>query len=290
MKDFKILVRFSNPTENLSRYFSDIMKEEILDPQTEANLALRAREGDELAKAKIIKSNLRFVVSVAKAYSGKNAPLEDLISEGNKGLVEAIELFDPTTGFKFISYAVWHIRKNIFLYLSNNSRTIRLPGNLLNELKRYQSIEEAFANEHEREPSLEEVLYLMNDKGLDPISTRTIEIIKNKPTSIPLESTSNPDDETSKAPINWISAEEIYDPFMKEEDNKVAISRILSALKENERKMVEMKYGLNGFASMSFFQIGSHFGKTPEWARLNLNKIERRLKVIARKKGIKNWI
>ena len=290
MKDFKILVRFSNPTENLSRYFSDIMKEEILDPQTEANLALRAREGDELAKAKIIKSNLRFVVSVAKAYSGKNAALEDLISEGNKGLVEAIELFDPTTGFKFISYAVWHIRKNIFLYLNNTSRTIRLPGNLLNELKRYQSIEDAFANEHEREPSLEEVLYLINDRGLDPISTRTIEIIKNKPTSIPLESTSNPDDETSKAPINWISAEEIYDPFMKEEDNKVTISRILSALKENERKMVEMKYGLNGFTTMSFFQIGSHFGKTPEWARSNLNKIERRLKAIARKKGIKNWI
>lgn len=290
MKDFKILVRFSNPTENLSRYFSDIMKEEILNPQTEAELALKARQGDELAKEKIIKSNLRFVVSVAKAYSGKNAQLEDLISEGNKGLVEAIELFDPTTGFKFISYAVWHIRKNIFLYLNNTSRTIRLPGNLLNELKRYQSIEDAFTNENDREPSLEEVLYLINDKGLDPISTRTIEIIKNKPTSIPLESSSNPDDESGKAPINWISAEEIYDPFMKEEDNKVAISRILSVLKENERKMVEMKYGLNGFSTMSFFQIGNHFGKTTEWARLNLNKIEKRLKVIARKKGIKDWI
>jgi RNA polymerase primary sigma factor len=290
MKDFKILVRFSNPTENLSRYFSDIMKEEILNPQTEAELALKARHGDKLAKEKIIRSNLRFVVSVAKAYSGKNAQLEDLISEGNKGLVEAIELFDPTTGFKFISYAVWHIRKNIFLYLNNNSRIIRLPGNLLNELKRYQSIENAFTNEHDREPSLEEVLYLIDEKGLDPISTRTVEIIKNKPTSIPLESSSNPDDESGKAPINWISAEEIHDHFMKEEDNKVEISRILSALKENERKMVEMKYGLNGFSAMSFFQIGNHFGKTPEWARLNLSKIEKRLKIIARKKGIKNWI
>jgi DNA-directed RNA polymerase sigma subunit (sigma70/sigma32) len=185
---------------------------------------------------------------------------------------------------------VWHIRKNIFLYLNNNSRIIRLPGNLLNELKRYQSIENAFTNEHDREPSLEEVLYLIDEKGLDPISTRTVEIIKNKPTSIPLESSSNPDDESGKAPINWISAEEIHDHFMKEEDNKVAISRILSVLKENERKMVEMKYGLNGFSTMSFFQIGNHFGKTTEWARLNLNKIEKRLKVIARKKGIKNWI
>lgn len=290
MKDFKILVRFSNPTENLSRYFSDIMKEEILDPQTEANLALRARDGDVVAKEKIIKSNLRFVVSVAKSYSGKNAALEDLISEGNRGLIEAIELFDPTTGFKFISYAVWHIRKNILLYLSNSSRTIRLPGNLLNELKRYQSIEDNFTSQNGREPTMEEVLEIIEDHKLDPISPRAIEVIKNKPVSIPLESTSNPDYEISKAPINWISSEEIYDPFMKLEDEREVISSILSHLKESEKTMVEMRYGLNGFSNMSFFQIGTHFGKTTEWARVNLNKIERRLKVIVRKKGVKNWI
>lgn len=290
MKDFKILVRFSNPSANLQRYFSDIMKEEILDPQTEANLALKAREGDKSAKERIIRSNLRFVVSVAKSYAGKNAQLEDLISEGNKGLIEAIESFDPTTGFKFISYAVWHIRKNILLYLSNHSRIIRLPGNLLNELKRYQSIEDIFTNQNDREPTIEEILNLIDEKGLNPISQGAIEAIKNKPISIPLESTSDRDDEISKAPINWISAEEIYDPHMKLQDLKEAISSILSHLKENERLMVEMKYGLNGFVSMSFFQIGSHFGKTPEWARLNLNKIEKRLKFMAKKRGIKNWI
>lgn len=289
MKDFKILVRFSNPTENLSRYFSDIMKEDILDPQTEANLALRARDGDVVAKEKIIKSNLRFVVSVAKSYSGKNAPLEDLISEGNKGLIEAIELFDPTTGFKFISYAVWHIRKNILLYLSSSTRTVRLPGNIINELKRYQTIEDALTNQYDRDPTVEEVLNLIEEKGLNPISPSTIEVVKNKPTTIPLESTSNPDDEIGKAPINWISAEDI-DPFMKLEGEREVVSSILSHLKENEKMMVEMKYGLNGFPNMSFFQIGTHFGKTTEWARLNINKIERRLRVIATRKGVKNWI
>jgi RNA polymerase primary sigma factor len=132
MRDFKILVRYANPTESLSRYFTEISKEEILTPEKEAELAFLAKEGDEKAKDKLIKSNLRFVVSVAKAYANNNIPLEDLISEGNKGLIEASDLFDPSTGFKFISYAVWHIRKYIFLYINNLSRSVRIPTNVTN--------------------------------------------------------------------------------------------------------------------------------------------------------------
>jgi RNA polymerase primary sigma factor len=158
MRDFKISVRITDTSQNLSRYFSDITKEKMLDPQVEADLAMRAKEGDVKARERIILANLRFVISVAKAYAGKNAPLEDLISEGNKGLIEAMEVFDPTAGFKFISYAVWHIRKNIFLYLSNNSRVFRIPGNVANELKRYQSMEDFFIGQNGREPSVDEIL------------------------------------------------------------------------------------------------------------------------------------
>ena len=174
MKDFKISIRFSNPTKNLSRYFSEVMKEDLLSPHEEFDLAVRAKQGDELAKEKIIKSNLRFVISVAKSYTGKSSQLEDLISEGNKGLIEAIESFDPTTGFKFISYAVWHIRKNILLYMQTKSRTIKIPINILCELKKYQEIENSFMNQYDREPSVDEILQLIDEKKLNPIDRKSV--------------------------------------------------------------------------------------------------------------------
>jgi RNA polymerase primary sigma factor len=266
------------------------MKEKMLDPQVEADLAMRAKEGDIKAKERIILSNLRFVVSVAKAYTTKNAPLEDLISEGNKGLIEAMEVFDPTAGFKFISYAVWHIRKNIFLYLSNNSRVFRIPGNVANELKRYQSMEDFFIGQNGREPSVDEILLLVESNGIEPIKKGAIELIRNKPISISLESSSDPDDDYSKAPINWIQSEETQEKSIKDEDIKFMIVSILSHLQPMQRMIVEMKYGLDGKEPMSFNQIGNYFDRSPEWARNNLSKIEKRMKVIARKKGMKNWI
>lgn len=144
MREFKIINRITNTSDNLNRYFSEISKYELLSPEKEAELAFKAKDGDEKAKEAILKSNLRFVVSVAKSYVSGNSPLEDLISEGNKGLVEAVENFDPTTGFKFISYAVWHIRKNILVYLNNHTRSIRIPSHVNNEMRKYHAIEESF--------------------------------------------------------------------------------------------------------------------------------------------------
>ena len=290
MKDFKISVRITDTSQNLSRYFSDINKEKMLDPQVEADLAMRAKEGDIKARERIILANLRFVISVAKAYAGKNASLEDLISEGNKGLIEAMEVFDPTTGFKFISYAVWHIRKNIFLYLSNNSRVFRIPGNVANELKRYNSMEEFFIGQNGREPSVDEILLLLENNGIEPIKKGVLEIIRNKPVSISLESSSDPDDDYSKAPINWIQSEETHEKYIAEGDIKFMVVSILSHLQPIERRIVEMKYGLDGKEPMNFNQIGNYFDRSTEWARNNLSKIEKRMRVIARKKGMKNWI
>lgn len=290
MKDFKISVRFTDTSQNLSRYFSDLTKEKMLDPHTEAELAQRAKEGDLEARDKIIIANLRFVVSVAKAYASSNASLEDLISEGNKGLIEAMESFDPSTGFKFISYAVWHIRKNIFLYLSNNTRVFRIPSNLASELKRYQVMEDFFIGQNGREPSLDEMLQLIENNGLAPIKNGAIELIKNKPTSIALESSLDPDDEFSKAPINWIKSDEDQESVIKNSDINIVILSILKHLPPIQRKMVVMKYGLEDTEPMSFLQIGNYFGKSPEWARLNLNRTEKRMRIIARRKGLKSWL
>ena len=287
MRDFKILVRYANPTESLSRYFTEISKEEILTPEKEAELAFLVRGGDEKAKDKLVRSNLRFVVSVAKAYATNNIPLEDLISEGNKGLIEAADLFDPSTGFKFISYAVWHIRKYIFLYINNLSRSVRIPTNVTNEMRKYQSVEDAFVSYNGREPSVDEILEIMESNG-DSISYATVQAIKNKPTSVPFENTGSWDDESVFSPANFIKSEYNTDNYSISEDMKVIINELLKALNPIQRQIMELKYGLGESYKepMSFSQIAEKLERTPEGIRLIAKKAERIMKYQAIRKRI----
>lgn len=289
MRDFKILNRITSTSDNLSRYFTEISRYSILSPDEEADLAKKSRNGDEEAKEKILKSNLRFVVSVAKAYESGKVNLEDLISEGNKGLVEAIETFDPTTGFKFISYAVWHIRKNIFVYLNNHSRAIRIPANVNQEMRRYNLLEEEFTSYYGREPSLEEMLEIINNPENDlKISNSTIETIKNNPVSIPLENygSANPDEDTF-SPINFIESAESSDNNIINDDFKSLIMQILLELKPMEREAIMMRYGIGNYIEpMEYRAIGEKMERTPEWARNIVKKGEMRFKAIARRRKI----
>jgi RNA polymerase primary sigma factor len=289
MRDFKIFVRYTDPSKNLSRYFAEVTKEKLLTVEEEAELAKLAKQGDQDAKEKIIKSNLRFVISVAKAYASKKYPVEDIISEGNKGLIEAIDNFDPSQGFKFISYAVWHIRKNILYFLNNHSRAIRLPQNVITEMKRFQDAENYFIAEYSREPSVEEILNLIDEKGMKPFPSAVIETINNKPVQISLDYDNDSDGEKAYSPINWISSEENTEDQVFKRDEKEAIRLIFSFLKPFEREIAEMKFGLNEEAvERSFNEIGIHFGKSSEWARGTFRKIERKMRKIARLKGIKS--
>lgn len=290
MRDFKILVRYANPTESLSRYFTEISKEEILTPEKEAELAFLVRQGDEKAKDKLVRSNLRFVVSVAKAYATNNVPLEDLISEGNKGLIEAADLFDPSTGFKFISYAVWHIRKYIFLYINNLSRSVRIPTNVSNEMRKYQTLEDAFVSYNGREPSIDEIVEIMESNG-DPISPATIQTIKNKPTSVPFENPGTSDDDHTFSPSNFIKSEYNTDSYTINEDRRAIINELLKALNPIQRQIMELKYGLGDSGNkepMSFLQIAEKLERTPEGIRLIAKKAERIMKYRAVKKNINN--
>jgi RNA polymerase primary sigma factor len=291
MREFKIINRITNTNDNIARYFSEINKYEILTPEKEAELAVKSKNGDVKAKELILKSNLRFVVSVAKAYASHQNPLEDLISEGNKGLVEAIGSFDPSTGFKFISYAVWHIRKNIFLYLNNNSRSVRIPTNVIQQLRQYQTLEESFISYNGREPSVDEMLLLIEENTDIKLSASAIETIKNTPRSIPLESSSNPSDDESFSPINWIESENNTDSNIIKEDLKESIMSILAELKPMERQITILKYGLGENSEpQSFRQIGEFFERTPEWARGVSNKAEKRMRVIIRRRNLKGTI
>jgi len=290
MRDFKIFVRYTDTSKNLLRYFSEVNKEKILSSEEELELANLAKQGDEKAKEKIIRSNLRFVISVAKSYTTKNCPIEDIISEGNKGLIEAVDNFEPSHGFKFISYAVWHIRKHILNYINNHSRIVRLPVNVISELRRFQEAENHFIAENSREPSVDEILNLIEEKGMRPFPPLVIETLNNKPIQISLDSGNDPDEEKSFSPINWISSGENAEEIAMRNDEKETIKFIFSFLKTFEREIAEMKYGINSDGEeKSFTEIGNHFGKSSEWARQSFRKIERRMKRIAQVRGIKTY-
>lgn len=288
MRDFKIINRITNSSDNLNRYFNEISKYELLSPEKEAELAFKAKDGDGKAKEAILKSNLRFVISVAKSYVSGNSPLEDLISEGNKGLVEAVENFDPTTGFKFISYAVWHIRKNILLYLNNHTRSIRIPSNVNNEMRKYHAIEESFISYNGREPSIDEMLEIIENPEHDvQISNTTIETIKNTPLSIPLENYGKENDEIG-SPLSWLQSSENSDGITLSDDIRNIILRVLSELKPMEREVTILKYGLGDSKEpMSYKAIGEKLEKTTEWARIISKKAEMRMKAIIRRRKIK---
>lgn len=288
MREFKIINRITNSSDNLNRYFNEISKYKLLSSEEEAELAFKAKDGDEKAKETILKSNLRFVISVAKSYVSGNSSVEDLISEGNRGLVEAVENFDPTTGFKFISYAVWHIRKNILLYLNNHTRSIRIPSNVNNEMRKYHAIEESFISYNGREPSIDEMLEIIENPeyGIQ-ISDSTIQTIKNTPFSIPLENHGKENDEIV-SPLSWLESSENTDGLVLNEDLKTIIMGVLSELKPMEKQVTILKYGLGESKEpMSYKSIGEKLEKTPEWARTISQKAEERMRSIIRRRKIR---
>jgi RNA polymerase primary sigma factor len=277
MKQFKISVtKLTDSSPSLNRFFSEISKNKLLSAEEEAELAFRAKAGDEKARELVIKSNLRFVISVAKQYVNKNASLEDLISEGNKGIVEAIDKFDPSTGFKFISYAVWHIRKNIYVYMSDFSRQIRIPLNVVTDIRKFERMEEDFISNTGRTPNTEEIIELLEQVG-NPISKNAQETVKNSPRTVPLTPENN--DENNFGPINFLSSEEEADKNIINESRSDLIDLIMKKLSQIEKEVVLLKYGINkGQNEYSYTQIADKYGKTPEWARKTAQKAVKKLK------------
>lgn len=172
MRQLKITKSITNrESQSLEKYLQEIGKVELIEPEEEVRLALKIKEGDAKALDRLVKSNLRFVVSVAKQYQNQGLTLSDLINEGNLGLIKAAMRFDETKGFKFISYAVWWIRQSILQSLAEQSRIVRLPLNkvgLSSKIsKAYQQLEQAY----EREPTPQEIADLIEMPLDDVIAT-----------------------------------------------------------------------------------------------------------------------
>ena len=176
MRQLKIPKSITNRNDSiLNKYLNDIKKEPLITAEEEVLLTQKIKKGDILAQEKLIKANLRFVVSVAKQYQNQGLSLPDLINEGNMGLIKAAENFDETRGFKFISYAVWWIRQSILQALAEQSRIVRLPLNQVGSLNKINKALSKFEQENERKPSAEELAEVLDmpiDKIFDTIKSQ----------------------------------------------------------------------------------------------------------------------
>lgn len=287
MRQFKITERKTDRTSALDKYFSDITRIPILSPEEEHELAIRVRNGDEIAKEKLIRANLRFVVSVAKSYAGTKFPLMDLISQGNIGLIEATENFDPSTGFKFISYAVWRIRKNILDYLRLHSRTIRVPGNVITCLAAIKKIHIEYNQKYERDATLAEIKERFDEMTDKKWISRNMETIMDGMAAdsfnIPLELRNGEDEDSVKAPITWIQSEDSTGDLARKSDVQIVTDKLLDVLTPIERKVVMDRMGKNWGFKRSFVDIGEQFGESEAWAFRTYNKAMQKLKIKGRR-------
>ena len=261
--------RITMRDDNINRYFHDVERQPMLTMEEEFRVGMEAQAGDEKAITKLVNANLRFVVSVAKQYSGNSQPLAEMISQGNIGLVYAARTFDPTRGFKFISYAVWHIRKEILLHLNQNMRTVKLPQNIVTDLAAIRRIESAFIQREGRYPTPLEIEEALAGTPREMSADKVQKTLELDSRSTALEDTS---DEDSYSPINWLSNSESTSALVERSDRAEMVNIILESLTQTQRFVISMRLGLVDGHNHSFSEIGRKLERTPECARQIFNK------------------
>ncbi len=286
MRQLKITKSITNrETASLDKYLQDIGKEELITADEEVQLAQRVKQGDNIALEKLVKANLRFVVSVAKQYQNQGLSLPDLINEGNLGLIKAAKRFDETRGFKFISYAVWWIRQSILQALAEQSRIIRLPLNQVGSLNKIKKATSKLEQEFERTPSAEEIAeklempdYKIN--AAKKIATRYISM------DAPLTQ----DEETKFLDVFVSNYSPTTDDGLIRESLAREIQRSLSTLSKKERDVVNLYYGIGMPHGLTLEEIGAKFDLTRERVRQIKEKAIRRLKHNSRSKLLKAYL
>jgi RNA polymerase primary sigma factor len=246
----------------LDQYFSDIAEIQMITPEEEIDLAKRIKDNDQVALTKLVRSNLRFVISVAKSYQNHGLSLEDLINEGNLGLIKAAHRFDETRGFKFISYAVWWIRQAILQAIAEKTRLIRLPLNQISILTKIGKVHNYLEQKHERSPTNEEIATKL-DTHTDDVSN----IIKKSSHVRSLDSPIVSD--TKNRLIDVVVSREGKDPdhALNEESLKIEILHLLKILTRRESQIIKSYYGLNGEKAKTLEEVGLEFKLTRERIR-----------------------
>lgn len=295
MRQFKISERLTpRMTKASSSYLNDVEKTRPLTPEVEAELAWKASKGDIQARDTLVKANLRFVLSVAKMYAHKPEDYADLVAAGNIGLIEAATKFDPSRGFKFISYAVWHIRKEMLAHLSDNSRTVRIPINQINNIKNLMDATNKLSTELGREATFEEALEHIQEENpkyqslrIDTVKKAIVADIRPSSFNAPLTS------ESSDTMLDvFDGGYESPDHAMEVEGVRQMIENLANELPPQLKEIVMRRHGIPGYAEEeeTFQDIAKSVGVSSEMVRVRYNKALRMMKYKARKYNYKVYM
>jgi RNA polymerase primary sigma factor len=268
----KATLNQSNSQDTLGLYLKEVRRIELLTPEEEVVLARRAQSGDKDALNELVRRNLRFVVSVAKQYSKRGVPLEDLINEGNLGLVRAARRFDVDRGFRFISYAVWWVRQGILQFLAEHSRTVRLPLNKSARLTKVSKAVQVLNQKLGREPTSDEIAEYLE---LKPEDIETINAMPTTRFSI---------DEPAEGQDNDFQIDTLTDQSIGPEEEALEHSRsddidkALATLNDREADILRRYYGLAGNEPHTLEEIGKVYHLTRERVRQIQNQALAKLK------------
>ena len=245
----------------LDLYLDDVSRHDLLDPEEEERIARRARAGDEQALERLVRANLRFVISVAKKYKNRGVSFEDLIQEGNVGLVKAAKKFDPDQGVKFISYAVWWIRQSILSALARQSRSVRLPLNRATEMSRMLRTRGELRQELGRDPKPEEIA---DETDLD---VDTVEMLQRLNTAeVRLDAPVGEEDDSHLIERFFVEGPSVEDD-LEEKLLQEHVIRALSTIRSRDARVIRLYYGLQGSEEHTLEEIGEILGVTRERVR-----------------------
>jgi RNA polymerase nonessential primary-like sigma factor len=261
-------------------YLKEIGFSPLLTAEEEVFFSRKSQRGDAAARRRMIESNLRLVVKIARRYMNRGLALLDLIEEGNLGLIRAVEKFDPERGFRFSTYATWWIRQTIERGIMNQTRTIRLPVHVLKEINIYQRAARYLSQKLDHEPTPEEVAQLLDKpiedvKGMLGLNERLASV------DAPL------DDDPDRSLLDAIADERTLDPekAQQREDLQQLIESWLNELNDKQREVVERRFGLNGREISTLEEVGADIGVTRERVRQIQVEALKRLRVILEKAG-----
>jgi RNA polymerase primary sigma factor len=286
MRQLKIIKQVTNrDTASLEKYLHEIGKVGLITADEEVALAQKIRAGDENALETLTKANLRFVVSVSKQYQNQGLSLQDLINEGNLGLIKAAQRFDETRGFKFISYAVWWIRQSIMQALAEQSRIVRLPLNRIGTLNKINKAYARLEQEFEREPNSSEIARMLE------VDEEEIKVsMKNSGRHLSMDAPLLSDDDNNLYDI--LKSDELPDPEKELlfDSLQIEIERAISTLTAREADVLRLFYGLNNTIPLSLEEIADKYNLTRERVRQIKEKAIKRLKQTSRSKQLKTYL
>ncbi len=286
MRQLKITKQVTNrDTASLDKYLHEIAKVEMISAEEEVDLARRIKQGDAIALERMVKSNLRFVVSVAKQYQNQGLTLPDLINDGNLGLIKAAERFDETRGFKFISYAVWWIRQSILSALAEQARIVRLPLNKIGSVNKINKMFSKMEQDLQRPPSFAEVAEVLE---ISPQDVK--DALNNTTRHLSMDAPINNEDEGSMYDLMQSSDAPRPDHQLADESLKTEIERVLSTISNREGEIIKRYYGLNGYHQHTLEEIGQELDLTRERVRQIKEKALRRLKQTSKNKTLKTYL